>query len=538
MTASADPTIVAARSDRNLLALGHVASFVASLFELVVPLVIAFSVNTLALHGTGTPLTWLPVAIAVIGTGATAGWRAVVLARIGAEEMRRLRLGVARRLLVMTPRAVEQFGVGEAVSIFSRTVNELEPLLSAARIRRRTAVVVVVGCLVLLFWFDWRLATALFGALTVGAGCIVLVLLPVKARAGQALVALGRTAADVNEHLASIRSATVWGLVTPHLRRLEDDLCGVEGAERQIGRAQAVVDLVVKTTSITLLIGLGAFGVFLVSDGALSAARLSGFVGTLAVLLGPAASYAQAAQQVQTAKAAIEHLRGVPQATERTSFAHATAELSARLVVRAVHAECSPAVAVVSGPVSFSATPGEMVCLVGPSGSGKTTVLSAVAALVPVCAGSLTVGGIDVGRHDPSRLWRQIAYVEQTTPTLGASIRDFLTPDPANPPHIDVVMRLLDDFGLTERLGSAGLDTPLERSGTSLSGGERQRLAIVRALASDRPLLLLDEPTAHLDSAAEQRVLEAIDRLRTGRIVIVASHATEFARRADRVVRL
>lgn len=538
MIATLDPAVAEARCDRTQLVLGHVASLVASTFELVLPLVIAFGVSALTARGADSPLVWLPVAAAVVGSGATAAWRALVLARIGAEEMRRLRLGIARRLLGMSPRAVEQLGVGEAVSISSRTVGELEPLLSAARIRRRTAIVMLAGCLVLLFVFDWRLASAMFGALAVGATSIAVVLRPVKARAGRALVALGRTTADLNEHLLSIRSATVWGLAAPHLRRLGRDLSDVALAERQIGRAQALVDLVVKVISMALLIGLAALGVALVAGGTLSAARLSGFLGTVAVLLGPAASSAQAAQQLQAARAAAEQLRAVPPTPSTRSLPQGLGVPMTPPVVRAVHVRCSPADGVLTEAVSFSAGLGEMVCLVGPSGSGKTTLLSAIAALAHVEDGTLSVGGIDVGGCDPIELWRQIGYVEQTTPTLGGSVREFLTPDAEHPPDVDLVMRLIDELGMTERLGSAGLDAALERGGTSLSGGERQRLAVIRALASNRPLLLMDEPTAHLDVATEEQVLEAIDRARPGRIVIVASHSAEFARRADRVVRL
>lgn len=533
-----DSVVSGARCNGWQRAVGTIASVIASVLELLVPLVIAFGVSTFTTEGIASPRAWSPVAGVVIASGAAAAWRALALTKIEAGEMRRLRLGTASTLLAMSPRAVEQFGVGEAVSIYSRTIDQMEPLLSAARIRRRTAAMMIGGCLVLMFWFDWRLASALFGALAVGAAAIGLVLRPVKARAGAALLALGRTAADLNEHLRAVRSATVWGLVTPHLRRLRRDLDGVAAGERQIGRAQAMVDLVVQTTSMVLLIGLGAFGAALVSDGSLSVARLSGFIGALAVLLGPAASYAQAVQAVQRARAAADQLRVVPMPST-TSWVQASEGLPLSApVVRAVSARTAPAEGVVTRPVTFTAAVGEMVCLDGPSGSGKTTVLSAIAGLAPLSSGTLTVGGIDVVAHVPEQLWRQIAYVEQATPTLGRTVREFLTPDPANALDTDVAARLLADFGLSDRLGVAGLDAPLERGGTSLSGGERQRLAIIRALASDRPLLLLDEPTAHLDGVMEQRVLEAIDRVRVDRVVIVASHAEGFARRADRVVQL
>lgn len=130
-------------------------------------------------------------------------------------------------------------------------------------------------------------------------------------------------------------------------------------------------------------------------------------------------------------------------------------------------------------------------------------------------------------------MWRSVAYVEQGTPIIGATIRDFLVTDNAEATNDRELLSLLDELGLLSRLGGAGLDSPLERSGTSLSGGERQRLTLARALATDRPILLLDEPTSNLDPALTERVMSAIDKQRHRRITIVATHTDVVLERAD-----
>src|SRR5699024_4488279 len=144
----------------------------------------------------------------------------------------------------------------------------------------------------------------------------------------------------------------------------------------------------------------------------------------------------------------------------------------------------------------------------------------------------------DLADWSLQELWRSIGYVEQGTPTLGATIRMFLSP--GGPESVDEVtlLEMLTAVGLGDRVSVDGLDTPLERSGTSLSGGERQMLSIVRALASDRPLLLLHEPTAHLDSSTEEEILNIIDLQRNDRVTIVATHSEAFLGRADRIIRL
>lgn len=525
-----------ARSRSGVRWTGQVIAVVAAIVELVVPVAIASGVARV-LDGAPVGLGVLaPMLTAIICAGALAAGQVVILTHIAASEMRRLRLAVAARLIGLRPRTVEKLGVGEATALYSHYANELEPLLTADAIRRRTAVITVIGCLALMVGFEWRLTLALIIALIVAGIIIGIVLKPVKKRAAFGLNALAETAADIGEYLRSIRSATVYGLGASYRREFETRLAEVAVTERRVGHAQALVDLIVKTTSMLLLVALGALGMLLVSVDAMSVANLSGFLGALAILLAPAAKYAELIQQVRTAQAAQSRIEQLPSEAAPTSSVPAPAPTVNRLEV--TDAIVEPADGTAIGPASFSARAGDLVCLVGPSGTGKTTLLAAIAGFVPVTAGQMHIGGKELSNWSASRLWRAIAYVEQGTPTLGATVRTFLTPDDANPPDETKLRSLLTAFNLDNRLGADGIDSPLERAGTSLSGGERQRLSIVRALASDRPLLLLDEPTANLDSETETAVLEAIDQLRKGRFVIAATHSDRLIQRADQVVHL
>ncbi|KAB1943094.1 MULTISPECIES: ATP-binding cassette domain-containing protein [Micrococcales] len=528
--------VVQARSRRSVRWAGQTVAVIAAIVELIVPVAIASGVARVL---DGAPVgmgVLVPMLAAIIGAGAFAAAQVVLLTRIAASEMHRLRLTVAARLVGLRPRTVEKLGVGEATALYSHYANELEPLLTADAIRRRTAVITVVGCLVLMVGFEWRLTLALLVALIVAGLIIGIVIKPVKERAAFGLNALAETAADIGEYLRSIRSATVYGLGASYRREFETRLAEVAVTERRVGHAQALVDLIVKTTSMLLLVALGALGMLLVSIDAMSVANLSGFLGALAILLAPAAKYAELIQQVRTAQAAQSRIEQLPSEAEPSSSAPVPAPTINRLEV--TDAILEPADGAVVGPVSFSARAGDLVCLVGPSGAGKTTLLSAIAGFAPVTAGQMHIGGKDLPHWSPPELWRSIAYVEQGTPTLGATVRTFLTPDEANPPDETTLRTLLTAFNLDDRLGADGIESPLERAGTSLSGGERQRLSIVRALASDRPLLLLDEPTAHLDSHTETAVLEAIDQLRKDRLVIAATHSERLIQRADQVVQL
>ncbi|WP_299955350.1 ABC transporter ATP-binding protein [uncultured Modestobacter sp.] len=531
--------IAGARVSRRARWIAQAFAVLAAVVELAVPVAVAYGVARVLDGDPIGPPIWAPMLLAVLVAGGFAAGQVLLLTRVAATEMKRLRVAVAERLIRLAPRNVERLGVEEATALYSHYVNELEPLLTADRIRRRTAVITVVGCLGLMVVFDWRLTLALFAALIIVGLVIGVVIRPVKERASQGLSALAATTADIGEYLRSIRSATVFGLAPDYLRRFDTKLGEVAVAERRVGHAQALVDLIVKSTSLLLLISLGSFGMVLVSRGAASGAEISGFLGALAILLAPAARYADMLQQVQRARAAETRLDELPADSSRPERRDSALDVPRPAPsVEIEQAVVSASEGVEIGPVSVLARKGELVCLVGPSGSGKTTLLSAIAGFAPLRSGRITVGGRELADWSPTDLWRSIAYVEQGTPTLGATIRTFLAPGGPGSVDDSTLLDLLTAIGLADRLSAEGLNTPLERSGTSLSGGERQRLSIVRAVASDRPLLLLDEPTAHLDPATEAAVLDIIDRQRDDRVTIVATHSSAFLARADRVLRL
>lgn len=179
--------------------------------------------------------------------------------------------------------------------------------------------------------------------------------------------------------------------------------------------------------------------------------------------------------------------------------------------------------------------PGEVTVLTGHNGAGKSTTLQVIAGLTAPSSGRVTVAGIDVGELEPAHWWRQISWLAQRPVLIPGTVRDNLE-----------LFGVLDDLdgacaaaGFDSVLAGlpSGLDTELGRAGVGLSLGQRQRLGLARALGSPAPVLLLDEPTAHLDSLTEQRVLTAIvARARAGATVVIVGHRGRVVATADRVV--
>ncbi|MFF5766912.1 thiol reductant ABC exporter subunit CydD [Streptomyces tanashiensis] len=189
---------------------------------------------------------------------------------------------------------------------------------------------------------------------------------------------------------------------------------------------------------------------------------------------------------------------------------------------------------------TLTVEPGETVALVGPSGVGKSTLLDVVLGFaVPEEGGSVRVGGADLAALDLEAWRSRIAWVPQRPYLFAGTVAEnvrLARPDASD----EAVRDALRDAGADGFVAGLpqGLDTVLGEDGTGLSAGQRQRLALARAFLADRPLLLLDEPTAALDGATEAGVVEAVRRLAAGRTVLLVVHRPALLAVADRVVTL
>ncbi len=191
---------------------------------------------------------------------------------------------------------------------------------------------------------------------------------------------------------------------------------------------------------------------------------------------------------------------------------------------------------VLSG-ISFRAEAGQLVALVGASGAGKSTIASLLARLYDVDGGAVRVGDADVRLVTQASLHRAVGLVTQDGHLFHDSIRANLTlatPD-ATDDQIWEALRQARLFDLVSALPD-GLDTVVGERGYRLSGGERQRLTIARILLAHPRVVILDEATAHLDSASEAAVTSALNEALVGRTALVIAHRLATVRRADLIL--
>lgn len=179
-----------------------------------------------------------------------------------------------------------------------------------------------------------------------------------------------------------------------------------------------------------------------------------------------------------------------------------------------------------------------LTAIVGPSGVGKSTLLAALLGELPARSGTISAGGRRID-SDLDGWRRQVAWAPQRPWLTPDTIAENLRVGRPDATAADLAAALAA-VGLTEVVAAlpAGVDTRLGEDGAGLSAGQRARLALARVVLADRPVVVLDEPSAHLDRATEQILLDTLRRLARDRTVVVVAHRPAVEAAADRVIRL
>lgn len=187
--------------------------------------------------------------------------------------------------------------------------------------------------------------------------------------------------------------------------------------------------------------------------------------------------------------------------------------------------------------VQFTVGPGEKVGIIGAVGSGKTTLERLLLNLYQPDSGSVQIDGADVRQIDPGDLRRSVGAVQQSPQLFYGSVRENITMGHEMAPE-KAVLRAAELSGVMEFLRDSqhGLDTQVGERGEALSGGQRQAVAIARALLYDPPILILDEPTASMDPASENRLRKRLQELCKTKTTILITHKGSMLGLIDKLI--
>ena len=284
-----------------------------------------------------------------------------------------------------------------------------------------------------------------------------------------------------------------------------------------------------------LMIGIGGW---LVHRGDVTLGTVVAFTLLLSSLFDPVQQLSQLYNTVQSAGAALNKLFQILDAKPEVDEHPAAVVLpeAGELRVDGVTFSYAGAVNPALNNVSITVGVGEKLALVGPTGAGKSTLAKLMARLYDPQSGVVSYGGVNLTMATMDSLRKRIVVVPQEGFLFNGTIRDNLriARSDATDEQIDAAVAAI---GATEHFATLpdGLDTEVRERGSRLSAGERQLVALARAALVDPRVLVLDEATSNLDPGTEAEVEQALERLMSGRTVIVVAHRLSTVQRADHI---
>ncbi len=281
-------------------------------------------------------------------------------------------------------------------------------------------------------------------------------------------------------------------------------------------------------------------GVYLINDGELSMGGLIASVILSGRAMGPLAQISGLLTRMSQSKQSLDHLDEMMSAdVERPKNKHfiAKSDFDGKIEFRDVTFSYPEQNMPALDDVSFTINPGDRVAIIGAVGSGKTTIERLLLNLYAPNSGSVQIDGTDVRQIEPGDLRRHVGAVQQSPQLFYGSVRQNITMGHETASE-RAVIRAAEMSGVLEFLAetSAGLDTHVGERGESLSGGQRQAIAIARALLYDPPVLILDEPTASMDPASENRLRKRLETLCNDKTTIVITHKGSMLPLVDKII--
>lgn len=537
------------RGSSGILVLVLVLSVFGAVTSLVQPLLVNGVITAV---GDGSALRPFIVGLlaAVVLSSVAGAIQQYLLGRTAETMVRSLRYALLDRLLRLPMGAYRRHRTGDLVSRVGSDTVAVRSALTGGVVDAVGGVLVIVGSAVAMLWLDWLLFLVAFGVLSAAVLTVVLASGRIRELARRVQESTGAMSSGVERALSALPTVRAAVATDAEVASLRDDADAAWRASLRSVRLEALLwplsGLAIQIAFLTVL-GLGGARV---AAGVLDVADLVAFLMFLFMLMMPVGAFFGAISTIAQALGALARIGEVlddpaedaadaptPGAVPDFSGAVPAVEFDGVVFTHADGGAATGSPGRTLDGVSFTAAAGRTTALVGPSGAGKSTILALIERFHEVGSGTVRVGGVDVRELDRDTLRGAIGYVEQSTPALAGTIRDNLTlglPDAGD----DDCRRVLAEVNLLDRITAHpdGLSATLGDRGVGLSGGERQRLAIARALLADRPLLLLDEPTASLDSRNERALREAIDTAARRRSVIIVAHRLATVAGSDSIV--
>jgi ABC-type multidrug transport system fused ATPase/permease subunit len=428
---------------------------------------------------------------------------------------------------------------GALLSTITSDIQTIQSFASSSALSIVVDLLTIVGMLGIMFWLNWD-----FTLIIVAVTPFMLLLASrfkkvVKKATREVRMQQSNMVAVVQQGLESMRVVKAFGRQDLAQQELGEVSRATVAAALKARRVKALLSpMVAVIVSLCTAIVLWR-GSSLILAGTMTAGALIVFLSYLTQFFKPVKDLATITNQIAQTAVGVERVRGIleadiiiPEIAQARDPQAFRGEIEFDDVAFAYVSD-----APVLQRVSFTIKPGQMVGIVGATGGGKSTIVSMIPRFYDPTAGAVKIDGVDIRQYKLQPLRNQIGYVLQDTVLFRGTIRDNIAYGRAGATQDEIVAaaKLANADEFIARMPH-GYDTLVGERGETLSGGQRQRIGIARAVIRNNPILILDEPTAALDTESERAVIDALDRLMRGRTVITIAHRLSTIRNCDKIL--
>jgi subfamily B ATP-binding cassette protein MsbA len=450
-----------------------------------------------------------------------------------------LRLKTYHHLQQLSLKYYDTHETGTLLSTVTADVQTIQGFASSSTLGIIVDMFTIIAMLVVMLWLNWD-----FTLIAVAITPFMLLLVSrfkktVKKATHQVRKEQSKIVEVVEQGLQSMRVTKAFGRQELAEAQLAEVSQATVNASLKARRIKALLSPIVAVT-VSLCTAFVLYrGSSLILAGAMTAGGLTVFLSYLSKFFKPVQDLATMTNTIAQAAVGVDRIRAIldadtviPQRPGARDPQALKGEIEFQNVAFSYNDEAK-----VLTDVSFSIKAGQMVGVVGPTGCGKSTIVSLIPRFYDPTGGSVKIDGVDLRDYKFLPLRDQIGYVLQETILFAGSVRDNIGYGHKEVTEAQIVeaAKLANADEFIQRMPH-GYDTMVGERGDTLSGGQRQRIGIARAIVRNNPILILDEPTAALDTESEQLVMEALERLMKGRTVITIAHRLSTIRDADKIV--
>jgi len=429
--------------------------------------------------------------------------------------------------------------MGTLLSTLTADVQTIQGFASSSTLGMLVDLLTIVGMLGIMFWMNWD-----FSLIAVAVTPFMLLLIShlrkaIKKAQKEVRKQQSNIVAVVQQGLQSMKVVTAFGRQDLEQMELSEVSKATVDAALKARRVKALLSPTV-TVVVALCTGFVLWrSSSLILRGVMTAGELTVFLSYLSQFFKPVKDLATMTNTIAQTAVAVDRVRALLEADDvipEKSGAQDPGALKGDIEFDHIafgYQKDAP----VLKDVSFKIKAGEMVGVVGPTGTGKSTIVSLIPRFYDPGGGRVLVDGVDVRDYKLQGLRGQIAYVLQETVLFRGTVAENIAygKGGATRDEIEAAAKLANADEFIAKMPQ-GYDTMVGDRGDTLSGGQRQRIGIARAIIRNNPILILDEPTAALDTESERLVIEALERLMKGRTVITIAHRLSTIRDANKIL--